>query len=55
LRPGDYYVIAFDANDPVPAENDSALKVLLPQAEKIHLDSGVSVTLNLNLTARPSQ
>lgn len=55
LRPGDYYVLAFDAADPVPTGNDAALKALLPHAGKTHLDAGVSVTLNLKLTALPSQ
>ena len=51
LRPGDYYVPAFDANDPLPTGNDAALKALFPHAEKPHLDDGVSVTLNLKLSA----
>jgi hypothetical protein len=55
LRPGDYYVLAFDASDPVPTGNEAALKALLPHAEKTRLDVGVSVTLNLKLTAWPSQ
>jgi hypothetical protein len=55
LRPGDYYVLAFDASDPVSTGNDARLKALLPHAEKTHFDAGVSVTLNLKLTAWPSQ
>ena len=55
LRPGDYYVLAFDANDLVPTGSDTAVKALIPHAEKAHLDRGVSVTLNLKLTAWPSQ
>jgi hypothetical protein len=50
LRPGDYYVLAFDAYDPIPTGNGAALKAMLPNAEKIHLDGGASVTLNLKLT-----
>ena len=55
LRPGDYYVLAFDANDPDPRGNDAALKALLARAEKTHLDAGTSTTLNLKLTKWPPQ
>ncbi|HXB66896.1 MAG TPA: carboxypeptidase-like regulatory domain-containing protein [Candidatus Acidoferrales bacterium] len=55
LPPGDYYVLAFDATDPLRMSNNAVLKTLLPRAEKAHLGKGVTVTLNLKLTPWPSQ
>jgi hypothetical protein len=55
LPPGAYYVLAFDATDPLRMSNTAVLETLLPRAEKAHIGKGVNVTFNLKLTPWPSQ
>jgi hypothetical protein len=52
LRPGDYYVVAVDREQPLRA-SDSILQKLLTGVDKIHLDKGASVTLNLKAVPWP--
>jgi hypothetical protein len=52
LRPGDYYVLALDRNDPsmfTPAFR----RAVLSRAEKIHLEKGATVILSLKITPWP--
>ena len=46
LRPGDYYVFAVDRPTPLGL-TDVIMRVLLPQAEKVHLDKNGVSTLTL--------
>ena len=50
LRPGDYYVLAFDGAAHAPVADSSIPKTVIAGAEKVHLDKGMVVTLNLKLT-----
>jgi hypothetical protein len=52
LRPGDYYVIAVDRNDPAVA-TPAFRRAALPSARKIHLEKGESVFLDLKVTPWP--
>jgi hypothetical protein len=50
LRPGDYYVLAFDGTTPLPLSDTSLVKTVIAGAEKVHLEKGMTVTLDLKLT-----
>jgi hypothetical protein len=52
LRPGDYYVVALDHNDPSIA-TPAFRRAVLPRAEKIHLEKESTVILNLKITPWP--
>jgi hypothetical protein len=52
LRPGDYYVLALERNDPVIA-TPGFRRGLLPRAAKIHLEQGATVILNLKVAPTP--
>jgi hypothetical protein len=52
LRPGNYYVFALDRNDPAVG-SPAFRRPIVPRAEKIHLEKGASVILNLKITPWP--
>jgi hypothetical protein len=52
LRPGDYYVFAVEPHPPLRL-TDAILQKLLRGVDKIHLDKGGSVTLNLKAIPWP--
>jgi len=52
LRPGDYYVFALDGND-LNFPMASFRRAVLPRAEKIHLENGGGVILNLKIIPWP--
>lgn len=53
LRPGDYYVFAVDRNDPAAMSTPAFRRAVLPRAEKVHLEKGGAVVLNLKIIPWP--
>jgi hypothetical protein len=52
LRPGSYYVVALDRNDPRIATPDFR-RAVASRAEKLQLAKGATVILNLKITPLP--
>jgi hypothetical protein len=56
LRPGDYFVFAFDnLVESWALEDASFLRIVLPYAERVHIGAGESVSIQLKVTPWPEQ